>query len=53
MVDGGMAIVRLIHNINDHGPKAAALLISLPLLITNMVATSLIGYKAWYGTLFL
>jgi hypothetical protein len=48
MVDGGMAVVRVLHNIDNLGPKAAALLLILPLLATNMLATSLIGYKAWY-----
>ncbi|KAF5361240.1 hypothetical protein D9758_010246 [Tetrapyrgos nigripes] len=45
--DGGLGAVRHLHNINDNGQKKDALIMTLPLLITNMVATGLIGWKAW------
>ncbi|THU87614.1 hypothetical protein K435DRAFT_867139 [Dendrothele bispora CBS 962.96] len=47
-VDGGIAASRtsdIIHSVG--GPVAQNLLTSLPLLITNILATALIGYKAW------
>jgi hypothetical protein len=46
-VDAGMAIARLFHGPDDHVHKSDTLVMILPLFITNMVATSLIGYKTW------
>jgi len=47
MVDVGLGAVRFIRDINNPGQKTAVLTLILPLLVTNVVATALIGYKAW------
>ncbi|KAF5368506.1 hypothetical protein D9758_002313 [Tetrapyrgos nigripes] len=46
--DGGLATVARLHNLADVGQKKGVLVMTIPLLITNMAATGLIGYKAWY-----
>ncbi|KAF5329916.1 hypothetical protein D9758_018796 [Tetrapyrgos nigripes] len=45
--DGGLAAIRFLHSFADPGKKKDVLIMTLPLLITNMAATGLIGYKAW------
>ena len=47
MVDTGFLIARDLKTLNDVGPKADALIYTVPLLVTNLIATLLIGYKAW------
>ncbi|THU87613.1 hypothetical protein K435DRAFT_867138 [Dendrothele bispora CBS 962.96] len=49
-VDGGVTASRSASDIQHRGSGGAAaqnLLMSLPLLITNALATALVGYKAW------
>jgi hypothetical protein len=46
-VDAGISVTRFFRNVANLGRKGDALVMTLPLLITNIVATSLIGYKAW------
>jgi hypothetical protein len=46
--DGGINVAILLHPLDDIGPKAFPLAMDLTLLVTNMIATGLIGYKAWY-----
>jgi hypothetical protein len=50
-VDAGMNVTRSLHNPYDYGKKGNKLtwVMAFPLLITNMVATSFVGYKAWYA----
>jgi len=47
MIDTGIIAARVIKNITDNGQNTSVLALTLPLLITNVVATALIGYKAW------
>ncbi|THU78806.1 hypothetical protein K435DRAFT_811255 [Dendrothele bispora CBS 962.96] len=46
-VDIGRAIVRLMDIPYSIGGKADSLVLILPLLFTNLVSTSVIGYKTW------
>ncbi|THV00452.1 hypothetical protein K435DRAFT_837278 [Dendrothele bispora CBS 962.96] len=48
-VDAGLNARSSLRDIEDDsgGPASQTLLMALPLLITNVVATSLIGYKTW------
>ncbi|KAF5353602.1 hypothetical protein D9758_013777 [Tetrapyrgos nigripes] len=47
LADGGLAAAELLHGSTDLGNRVNILIMALPLLITNMAATGLIGYKAW------
>ncbi|KAF5353598.1 hypothetical protein D9758_013773 [Tetrapyrgos nigripes] len=46
LADGGLGAVRLLHDLSDLGAKNNVLIMALPLLIPNIAATGLIGYKA-------
>ncbi|THV00490.1 hypothetical protein K435DRAFT_657077 [Dendrothele bispora CBS 962.96] len=37
----------ILKNFQDYGTREQTLLLTVPLFVTNLVATSLIGYRAW------
>ncbi|KAF5362857.1 hypothetical protein D9758_007033 [Tetrapyrgos nigripes] len=43
----GMTAARYHRDINDEGDRVDILIMAIPLLVTNAIATGLIGYKAW------
>ena len=45
----GMTAARYHRDINDEGDRVDILIMAIPLLVTNAIATGLIGYKAWYA----
>ncbi|KAF5344491.1 hypothetical protein D9758_014151 [Tetrapyrgos nigripes] len=45
--DAGISAVRNLKNVTNTGEKELVLVRAIPLLVTNIIATSLIGYKAW------
>ncbi|THU85789.1 hypothetical protein K435DRAFT_868926 [Dendrothele bispora CBS 962.96] len=48
-VDAGLVAAQAIKRLEgDTIPKINILILALPLLFTNMIATLLIGYKTWY-----
>jgi hypothetical protein len=47
LVNSGIVAADLHHDINDAGQNIDILIMVVPLLITNVFATGLIGYKAW------
>ncbi|THV03353.1 hypothetical protein K435DRAFT_962517 [Dendrothele bispora CBS 962.96] len=46
-VDAGISSARFLRHFDDNGKKGDLLIIALPLIITNAVATGVIGWKAW------
>ncbi|KAF5362629.1 hypothetical protein D9758_009628 [Tetrapyrgos nigripes] len=48
LTDFGLATQRKKHNLSEDGSGASLLILTIPLLFTNLVATGLIGYKTWF-----
>ncbi|KAK7462280.1 hypothetical protein VKT23_007880 [Stygiomarasmius scandens] len=48
MTDAGLAAKTILKDLNGPIPTTTVLLLTLPLLTTNIVATALIGYKTWH-----
>jgi len=47
-VEGGLGISQYLKGeLESFRPKENSLILTLPLFITNLVSTVLIGYKAW------
>jgi len=47
-LDAELLATRILRNLDDlPGGPVQILLMTIPLLVTNIVATSLIGYQAW------
>ncbi|THU83198.1 hypothetical protein K435DRAFT_871547 [Dendrothele bispora CBS 962.96] len=47
-VDAGLSAAQTVKNLASYTSKFNVLILGLPLLFTNMIATLLIGYKTWY-----
>ncbi|THU83197.1 hypothetical protein K435DRAFT_871546 [Dendrothele bispora CBS 962.96] len=47
-VDGGLATAQILKDWDSSTPQINNLIMNLPLLFTNMIATLLVGHKTWY-----
>jgi len=48
LVDIGMGIVNIIHGTGFLATSERLLVTVIPIFVTNLVATTFMGYKAWY-----
>jgi len=47
LINAAFDAARIKGNFEDQDDAFKALIVTIPLLVTNIVATSLLGYQAW------